>query len=365
MTVTHRFCQALVLLGLFSIIAPGCRRPEAPERKGEPEAPTAKEEPAAAPAEEAPGSPLPLDDDDVLPDDGDIVAPEVIAPQPEVEEASIPTGTELHIIRKGKKEQILSEEPPALRTKLHGMRRTIDRRLLWARKIIERRATIEGEVARLAERAEALSLTTQVPIGPQTEALEAQLGEVAVATGLQLTDLSFEEVPPDLARLPDTFAGDKPLELTEADFVGTVRLSFVVGTMDKGRLGSWYEALVKVPRFVIVNRIRSTGEAFQIVGEAYYLADRAGPIRQEQTSDLEAELVRAGVALAADEVRHKDPDHFLIAAEVSLGEFNAILEEANEISALEGRAKRSEVILEWLQTRLRARADRPYENLFR
>jgi len=365
MTVTHRVCQAVVLLGLLTFLAPGCRRPEAPETKEKKEAPPEKEEAAPEPSEEPPREPDPMDDDDVLPEDGDVMVVEVQETVPEVEEAPIPTGKELHIIRKGKKDRILSEEPPELREKLHGMRRSVDRRLLWARKTIERRPTLEGERDRLAERAVGLGLAEKLPVGPQTEALGAMLGEVAVSTGLQLTDLSFEDVPADVKRLPDTFAGDKPLELTEADFVGTVRVSFVMGTMDKKRLGSWYGSVVKMPRLLVINRIRYTGEAFQVVGEAYYLADRAGPVRQELEADLDAELTRAKVELPADEVRHKDPDHFLIAAEVSLSEFNAIREQANEVSAIEAGVKRSVVILGWLESRLRARADRPFENLFR
>lgn len=354
--------RALLLLALCALLAPGCRRPEAPPKQ-KPASPEAEAEappaPSGDPSEDP--EPAPPPDDDVLPAE-DIVALEV-QPEPAPELVEAPPPDELSHVRT--KRTIDTGAPPDLRTKLHGMRRSLDRRLLWARTTIERRTRIESERDRLAERAAALKLAVQVPVGPQTEALGGELHEAARAAGLRLTDLSFEDVPPDLTRLPDTFVGDKPLELTEADFVGTVRVSFVLGTSDKSRLETWYEALVDVPRFFIVNRVRYTGEAFQVLGEAYYLAGREGPVRREVETDIDAELKRAGVELPADAVRQQDPDHFLLAAAVSLEEFEALREEANEISAIEASIKRSVVVLAWYGDRVNARTERPLSRLFR
>jgi hypothetical protein len=365
MTVKHQMYRGLLLLGLLAMLSPGCRRPEAP-KKAKPEAPAPEAEPSSvpggAPGEEPP--PTPSGDGDVLPLEGDIVIAEVtpeLEPAPEPVAAPAVDGS--RPIRTRTKAP--SNAAPDLRTKLNGMRRSLDRRLLWARRAIERRAILESERDRLAERTTALKLSTQVPLGPQTDALGGELEEAARRVGLRITDLSFEEVPPDLNRLPDVFTGDRPLELTEADFIGTVRVSFVLGTSDKSRLETWYQALPDVPRFFIVNRIRYTGEAFQVIGEAYYRAAREGPLRREVATDIDAELKRVGVELSADAVRQQDPDHFLLAAAVSLEEYEALRETANEVSVIDASIKRSEVILAWYADRVTARAGRPLERLFR
>ncbi len=366
MTVIIRMFHAISLLGLIALVAlvaPGCRRPETPKKKTpEAEAPSTNVA-ASMTNEESPPPPTPTDDDDVVPDD--LVVREIeTTPSPDPIKAPETTpelGHPAPVKKTAKKEKVEDD----LRTKLLKMRRSVDRRLLWARITLERQLVIEAAQERSAERAAVWEIAKRVPVGAQIESLEPMIQKTAGDAGLTLTDLSYEILPPDVDRLPDSFTGDRPLDLAVEDLVGTVRVSFVLGTEDMGRLSKWYDTLPVMPRFLIVNRIRHTGEAFQILGDAYYIADRKGPVRQEAATDITKELTRVGIVLGADVVRHQDPDHFLLATETSLKEYAKLLEQANEIAAIESAIKRNEVIHEWYESRVKARADRVFDDLLR
>ncbi|MFH1533016.1 MAG: hypothetical protein ABIK09_20010 [Pseudomonadota bacterium] len=354
MTVTHRMFRAIALLGLVALLAPGCRRPESPMK----ERPAAKREKPSPGVDSLPEI-EPADDDVVFHDD-DTNPRDVTILAREIEPAPTPLVGELR--------PLLVKKPHApreidLRTRLHRMRRSVDRRLLWARRSTERQAFIEAERDRLAEGAAAWDLAARVPRGTQTESLGAALQKSADSAGLTLSDLAYEIVPPQVDRLPDSFAGDKPLDLNEVDLIGTIHISFVLGTEDTTRLAAWYNSVETLPRFLLVNRLRHTGEAFQVLADAYYLADREGPTRRELDTNINTELQKAGILLPAEEVRQQDPEHFLLATEISINALSELIDQANVIAGVEAGNMRSEVVHGWYEDRLKVRADRTFEAL--
>jgi len=295
-------------------------------------------------------------------DDGDLVAPEVEAAAAAADDEALmekvrPVAAR-PVVKAPKKE-------PDLRTRLKNMRRSIDRRLLWARLTIDRRNEIEAEQSLIAERSTGLDLHARIPDAPGEETIRAALREKADAAGIRLTSLVFEQSPPDLERLPSTYSGDKPIDLTWSDLIGTLRVSFVLLTEDEARLAGWYETLRSMQRFIIVNRLRHMNEEFHINADAYWAPSRVGPVRRENVTDIDAELERAGVLLPADEIRHQDPDHFLLAAEISLKELNRLLDDANGLAAVEAANRRGGIVIEWYEERFKARASRPFSRLLR
>ena len=358
---------ALALLALFALVATGCRRPQTP--KGS----TPR---AEAPAEENPApAPGPLDEDGLL-ENMDVGAPDSTArsaPIPieimeetgsETEGAPTePTPRTLLLRPKKKQEQVTPEGD--LRSRLHAMRRSVDRRLLWARSCIDRHIATTAMRDQLVAQAAALELTTMVPAAPDTEALGALLQGIADHANLPLTELSFKLAPARVDRVPDVYSGDKPIDLTTQDLIGTIHISFVLGTEDKQRLEAWYQALSSMPRFLVVHRIRHTGASFQILAEAYYRADRKGPLRVETVTEIAAELERVGIKEPVEAVRQLDRDHFLLATEASLKELSSLIAQANEVSRLDAEIRRAEVIQSWYQQRLKARSDRSFSRLLR
>jgi len=356
MTVTDRLFRTIALLGLVALFSPGCRKPESPKK----ETPAPKQERPGPQTESLPDR-NPVKDEELVPDDGDVV-PQDDHVALEIEPAPAPLVSEPHPIPIKIKPEA---EEVDLRTKLHKMRRTVDRRLLWARRSVERRVIIEAERDTYVERAAGLDLAVRVPRGAQTESLGAAIQKSADDAGLTLTELTFDIAPPQVGRLPDRFAGNKPLDLTEDDFIGTVHVSFVLGTEDKARLAAWRESFQPLPRFLCINRLRHTGESFEVLADAYYIADREGPTRHEEATTIETELKRAGIDLTPDEVRQEDPGHFLLATEVSLSELSGLLDQANEIAEIEAGLKRNEVLHTWYEGRVKARAGRAFEGLLR
>jgi len=378
MTKKRRWYQALATLALVALLAPGCRRPTDPEKAPSGEGASATAEApakeAAPPLHGAPSArPTPdFSDDDILADAPDVglpeFAPEVASPAEAAREAALDeearTRTREFPAKTKHRTKAASPEDE-LRSLLQSMRRSVDRRLLWARLLQERASTLDARSAEITALEKRWELALRVPDAPETDALGTLLAESADAAGLPLTNLTFELSRPDTARLPEFCAGNKPFNLTEADLLGTVHIAFILGTEDKARLASWTKTLPSLPRFVIVNRIRYTGEAFQVLADAYYLSTLAGPTRREESTDITAELKRAGITKTVEAMRMQDREHFLLATEISLKELGTILEEANQLSAVESKIRRREAIHAWYERRLKARTARSLERLLR
>ncbi len=372
MATTHRWYHALAALALVALLAPGCSRPTDPKK-----APLAEKTRAAEEAPAKEGAPPTPDypDDDILADAPDIGLPEFVPEVASPAEAARPTREKTldeeaqarsHELQANTKHRTRAASPEDdLRSLLQSMRRSVDRRLLWARRLQERAAALEARSAEIIALEKRWELARRVPDAPETDALDALLTESATAAGLPITNLTFELAEPDKARLPEFCAGDKPIDLTEADLLGTVHIAFILRTEDKARLASWTKTLPSLPRFVIVNRIRYTGEAFQVLANAYYLSKRTGPTRREASTDITAELKRAGITETVEAMRMQDSEHFLLATEISLKELGNLLEEANRLSAVESMIRRREAIHAWYERRLKARAARSLERILR
>ena len=366
MTTIRRWYLALAALAMVALLAAGCARPTDP-KKARPVGKATEEAPAKEGSTPAPDDP----DNDILPEAPDVGLPEFGPEAGSPAEAALGTavGEEAWArpseVPAKMKHRKAADSEDDLRTLLLRMRRSVDRRLLWARRIQERASALDARSTEIAALEKRWKLALRVPDAPETDALSALLAESADAAGLRLTDLTFELSGPDTTRLPEFCAGDKPFELIEADLLGTVHIAFHLGTEDKASVVSWMQTLPSLRRFIIVNRIRHTGEAFQVLADAYYLSTRTGPTRREESTDIAAELKRAGITETIEAIRMQDRERFFLATEISLKALEAVLEEANRLSAVESMIRRREAIHAWYERQLKARTARSLERILR
>ncbi|MBM4372334.1 MAG: hypothetical protein FJ098_11810 [Deltaproteobacteria bacterium] len=252
-----------------------------------------------------------------------------------------------------------------LRSRLLEVRRSMDRRLLWARSASQESEARAPRIKALVEQASTWALDLGLPAEPQPDALRDLVEEAARGAGLRATGFSTALEPPDLARLPETYTGDRPFELEAGDLLGTVHMTFLLDTVDLKRIGPMVQALHAAPRFVLVNRLRVLGESMEVLADAWYQPARTGPLRREATADLAAILQAAGIEGELTDLRQQDPEHSLLATEVSIGQYNGLLATANGAEEKAAELRRLETVTAWFDMRLRVRAGRPLESLLK
>ena len=365
--------RAIAILALAGIVfAGGCQRPEQAEKPPAVEAPA---EGAARPQTRVRPAPEPAPPEPTAPEPPPAVKPAEAPADPGAAPAEIEAGPEAAppasarpaivartvAVQSKKKEK----KEPNLRRKLHSMRRSVDRRLMWARRLIEERESLASDQAILAEKAALLSLATRLPTEPEVEALGEMLKKSVEAAGFKFTSLKIEVTEFGPERIPRTHSGDKPMELTEEELIATMHVSFVVSAGSKAQIAKWYVTIPDIPRLVIANRLRDTGESYHITATAYFLNDRPWPTRQEQAPDLQKELTRAGIEFPEEEIRHQDPEHFLYAAKVSMDAFAEIVDEANDLARIKASNLRERFIQSWYEKKVAAREARIFDQLLR